>query len=326
MNRTLTFLLGLQLLLSSGCLDPFDASWFSPETLEEYSLWNNEIETDYIEFVTLVGLAVEEDEEAPALAGIWAHQCLDDGNCAAPDFPEFDSSRQSKTILYLHGNSHHLDHAWDRIQILWRMGYRVFAVDYRGYGMSEGSPSEAGVYADGQVAKEHVIIRMLEENPSLAMPDGSAPPALLLDLAIYGFSLGSAVAIDIAVTDPPKALITEAALGSAQAFLDDGLGLGISSSALMNSSFDNIGKIPSVISPKLISHGMSDDFVAFEFATLLFDAARDPKELYPVSGAAHGNVPCPTTRDPELSTEIEPCIAETEWLERVGDFLDENLP
>ncbi len=206
------------------------------------------------------------------------------------------------------------------------MGYRVFAVDYRGYGLSEGTPSEAGVYADGQVAKEHIIARMLEENPSLAMPDGSAPPALLLDLAFYGFSLGSTVAIDLAVTDPPKALVTEAALGSAQAFLDDALGLGISSSVLMNSGFDNLGKIPSIISPKLISHGMSDDFVAFEFATLLYDAARDPKVLYPVSDASHGNVPCPTTRDPELSTEIEPCIAESEWLERVGDFLDESLP
>jgi len=326
MNRNLIFLFGLTLVLSAGCIDPFDASWYSPERLEEYSLWNNEIDDDYIELVSLAGLAVEEEEEAPTLAGIWAHQCLDNGDCAAPAFSEFDPARQSKTILYLHGNSRHLDHYWDRVQILWRMGYRVFAIDYRGYGMSTGTPTEAGIYADGLVAKNHVIARMLEENPSLAMPDGSSPPALLLDLGFYGFSLGAAVAIDLAVTDPPKVLVTENAMASGQAFVDDALGLGISSSTLMNSQFDNLGKIPSIISPKLISHGMLDDFVTFEFATLLYDAAREPKVLYPVSDARHGNVPCPTTRDPDLSTEIEPCIAEPEWLERIGDFLDENLP
>ncbi len=99
MIRHLTFLLGLCLVLSAGCIDPFDASWFSPERLEEYSLWNNEIDTDYIELVSLDGLAVTEEEEAPTLAGIWAHQCLDDGNCASPAFPEFDPARQDKTIL-----------------------------------------------------------------------------------------------------------------------------------------------------------------------------------------------------------------------------------
>jgi len=321
-----TVLTALTILSLVGCIDPFDPSWYSPESLEEYSLWNNEVPDEFIEFVTLEGLSVQEGEEAPSLTGAWTHQCLTDGTCAAPDYPEFDPGRQGKTILYLHGNSHHLDHYWDRIQILWRMGYRVFAIDYRGYGMSTGVPSEAGVYADGQVARDHVVARLIEENPSLAMPDGTAPPTLLLDVGFYGNSLGSTVAIDLAVSDPPKVLVTEAALGSAQAFMDDALGLGFHSSVLMDSSFDNVGKIPSVISPKLITHGMRDDFVSFEFATVLYDAAEEPKSLYPVEEAAHGNVPCPTTRDPELSTEIEPCIAESEWLERVGDFLDENLP
>jgi fermentation-respiration switch protein FrsA (DUF1100 family) len=321
-----SILIFISIGLCAGCLDPFDPSWYTPEALDEYSLWNNEIPDEYIEFVSLEGLATGDETEGPTLAGIWAHQCLEDDTCAEPDQAEFDAARQSKTILYLHGNSHHLDHYWDRIQILWRMGYRVFAIDYRGYGLSTGTPSEAGVYADGQVARDHVVARLVEDNPSLAMPDGSAPPSLLLDLAFYGFSLGSTIAIDLAVSDPPKALVTEAALGSAQAFLDDALGLGFHSSVLMDSQFDNVGKIPSIISPKLITHGMLDDFVTFEFATVLYDAAQEPKALYPVEQAGHGNVPCPTTRDPELSTEIEPCIAQSEWLERIGDFLDESLP
>jgi fermentation-respiration switch protein FrsA (DUF1100 family) len=322
--RNILSILCLPLLV--GCIDAFDSSWYNPTPLEEYSLWNNEIPDEFIEFVTLEGVAVEGDEEAPSLAGAWTHQCLPDDTCAEPDWPEFNSARQSKTILYLHGNSHHLDHYWDRIQILWRMGYRVFAIDYRGYGLSTGTPTEAGVYADGKVARDHVIERLIEEDPTLAMPDGSAPPSLLLDLAFYGFSLGSTVAIDLAVSDPPKALVTEAALGSAQAFMDDALGLGFHASVLMDARFDNVGKISSIVSPKMITHGMEDAFVAFEFSTVLYDAAEDPKTLYPVEEAEHGNVPCPTTRDASLSTEIEPCIAESEWLERVGDFIDENLP
>lgn len=322
MNRTLVILC---VLLCTSCIDPFDPSWFSPERLDEYSLWNNEIPEEFIELVTLEGVAVGDEDEAPSLAGIWAHQCLEGGDCAAPNSPEFDAERQSKTILYFHGNSLHLDHYWDRVQILWRMGYRVFAIDYRGYGMSTGTPTEEGVFADGRVARDHVVERLVAENPALAMPDGSPTPAFLLDLSYYGFSLGSTVTIDLAVDDPPKAIVTEGALASAQAFMDDALGLGFHASVLMDYRFDNVGKIPQVISPKLITHGMLDDFVAFEFATVLYDAAQEPKALYPVEGAGHGNVPCPT-RDPDASSEDEPCIASEEWLERVGGFLSEHMP
>ncbi len=314
------------LLTTPGCISAFDASWYSPEPLTEYSMWNNEVPEEYIEWLTLESPPVGDEDEASQIIGVWLHQCLSEGDCASPERDGFDAARQDKTILYLHGNLEHLDHYWDRVQMLWNMGYRVFAIDYRGYGMSTGTPSEDGVFADGQVALEHVIARMVEEDPALAMPDGSLPPALLLDLGIYGYSLGSTIAIDLASKNPPKVLVTETALASAQAFLDHALGVGFHSSVLMNSRFDNVGKIPDIVSPTLIAHGMQDNFVAFDFATVLYEAAQEPKSLYPVEQGKHSNVPCPTTRDTENSPEIEPCFAEPDWLERVGGFLDENLP
>ena len=82
----------LCLPLLVGCIDAFDSSWYTPTPLEEYSLWNNEIPDEFIELVTLEGVAVEGDEEAPSLAGAWTHQCLPDDTCAEPDWPEPSTS------------------------------------------------------------------------------------------------------------------------------------------------------------------------------------------------------------------------------------------
>ena len=314
------------LLLPSGCIDLLDDSWFNPDPVDEYEFLHNEVPWDYIELVSMEGTAVEGDDAAPTIAGIWVHQCLaDQPACFQAQYPEFESRRQDQTILYLHGNGGNLGRYWDRIQMLWRMGFRVFAVDYRGYGLSSGVPSEAGIYADARTGLVHVLGRMVEEEPDLAGPDGQLPNPLFVDLAYYGWSLGSAAAIDLSVERPSKALIIEAAMASGQAFVDDAAGLGIDSSVLMDAGFDNVSKIPFVPSPKLISHGLEDDFVKFEFSQALYDAAEEPKQLYPVTGAGHGNVPCPT-RPADQSLEEGPCLASEDWLATVGSFLGEHMP
>ncbi len=110
---------------------------------------------------------------------------------------------------------------------------------------------------------------------------------------------------------------------------------------------------PSVISPKLFTHGLDDDFVRWEFSKALFDVAEEPKQLYTVALSVHGDVPCPArdpgpdirfrngpddvaewmdvegaTSDPTAPPEDrrDPCRAEELWLETVSEFLDEHMP
>ena len=317
-------LLVLLAVVLSGCIS-LEGIWYTPVPLEEYVWPQNEVPETHIELVELPGTAVGDEEEAPTIVGVWAHQCTSAAASSCADHsahPEYREERRERTILYLHGNGGNLEGYWDRIQILWRMGYRVFAIDYRGFGRSTGSPTEAGVYADGRTALAHIKARMATENPLIDPED--PPPAGTLRIGYYGWSLGSTVAIDLSTVDAPAALVTEAALASAQAFANDGIGTGLSTTVLMDSQFDNLGKIPTILAPKLLLHGTEDDFVKFEFSEELFEAAQDPKRFVPVPGAVHGNVPCPT-RDPTTDSREVPCIANEAYLEAITSFYDESL-
>jgi fermentation-respiration switch protein FrsA (DUF1100 family) len=311
-------------VLTSGCLS-LDGLWFPGEAIDAYTFPGNEIPETHIELVELQPAQVDGEDEAPTVWAAWAHQCLSDdaSTCADVDHPEFRPERRDFTILYFHGYSSNLDGYWDRVQLLWRMGYRVLAVDYRGYGMSTGETSEDGLYADAEATLAHAKQRIAAETPGVD-PE-NLPQSAALKVLYYGFSLGGAAAIDLAAKDTPAALVTEAANAGTQAFLDDAIGLGVSSSIVMDTEFDNLAKIALVGAPKLLTHGTADSFVKFEFSQALYDAAPEPKQLYAVAGAEHGNVPCPD-RDTSIPAEDDnPCIASPDWLETAGGWLDERL-
>jgi len=327
MRHSLTrtaFLAALLSLVGVSCIHVLDSAWFTNEAVDAYHWPHNEVPKNHIELVELLGDTLGEEEGAPSLYGVWLHPCADDRpqDCSAA--PEFDSQHRGTTILYFHGQDKHLQAHWDRLQILWRMGYRVFAIDYRGYGRSTGEPSEAGLYADGRTALRHVLTRIAEER-GLSLDEGELPRADILGLVYYGRSLGTAVAVDVATEFNPAALVLESPVASSQGFVDSATGLGISASVVMSSRFDNVGKMPFVIAPKLLMHGREDDYVLFEFAELLYDLASDPKEFFAVSGAGHGGVPCPN-RDESVDAQEVPCVANSAYLEQVGDFLDQYVP
>ena len=311
--------------LFAGCID-LSGVWFNPVPIEAYDpLPHLVVPETHVEFVEFPSQTVEDEEEAPILWGVWLHQCLDQTGTTCADHsehPEFVEARRDRTLLYFHGNGGNLLGSWDRMQILWRMGYRIFAVDYRGYGRSSGTPSELGVFADAQAALGVVKRRVASEIPALDPED--PPPAAVLRLGYYGWSLGSTAAIDLSTLDAPAALVTEAALASAQGFVDDAIGVGISSSVILDTEFDNLTKIRSILAPKLLAHGTEDTFVKFAFSEVMFEEAPEPKQLYPVPGAQHGSVPCPA-RDTSVPSEEVPCIATDGYLQTVGDFYDEWL-
>jgi hypothetical protein len=181
--------------------------------------------------------------------------------------------RRSETLLWLHGNAGNISHRLDNLRLLHHaVGVGVLLFDYRGYGRSEGSPSETGLYEDARAALAYLRGRQ----------DVDAAR-----LVYFGRSLGSAVAVDLALDHPPYRLILESPFASvramAKAIFPAPLAL------LAPSGFDNLAKIGRVRSPLLVIHGDRDEVVPFEQGRQVFDAAGQPKAFYELRSAGHND-------------------------------------
>jgi fermentation-respiration switch protein FrsA (DUF1100 family) len=179
------------------------------------------------------------------------------------------------TILLCHGNAGNISGRLDRAALLLgRLGVNVFLFDYRGYGRSEGRPSEEGTYRDAVAAHRYLV----EER-------GVGAKRLIL----FGESLGAAVAIELARREKAAALVLEAPFTSiadmarvAYPFLGP-------FASLVRTRYDNLRKIPEVALPLLIFHARRDPVVPFEQGEALFRAAREPKTFVPLENAGHAD-------------------------------------
>ncbi len=186
------------------------------------------------------------------------------------------------TLLYSHGTSRNVGRYWDRVELLWGLGYSVLIYDYPGYGLSTGSPDEAGVFAAAQAALEHLV----------TLP-GVDPDAVF----VMGYSLGGGPTYELAARagrgEAPAiaGVISESTFCSADALVQDGSFLDLSGSFLVNARFDNCARIAELDVPVLIIHGRADDFVVFRHAEMLEAAARTPPSTLFVEGADHSDVP-----------------------------------
>ena len=189
------------------------------------------------------------------------------------------SDAAAPAILYLHGSHWNLTGQTRRIEQLHRFGFAVLAIDYRGFGRSDGElPSEASVYEDAQAAWQWLGVRQ---------PD----PARRF---IYGHSLGGAVAIDLAARlsdqgEPVGGLVAESTFTNladiAAALTADWLPTRL----ILTQKFDSVDKIARLKMPVFIAHGTSDRMVPSRFSEALFRAAPAPKKLLLVDGAGQNN-------------------------------------
>ena len=179
-----------------------------------------------------------------------------------------------KTVLvYLHGNGGNISHRLDRSRTLVEsLGLDVVLVDYRGYGKSEGRPSEQGLYADGEAIYEAARAR------------GFPPERIVL----FGESLGCAVAIETALHKPARAMILEAPFLSVRRMAR--AVMPVVPPFLIRTRYDNEAKIGRIDIPKLIAGSDSDDVVPFSQTRRLFELAAEPKTLHVVAGATHNNI------------------------------------
>lgn len=189
-----------------------------------------------------------------------------------------DGNPDAPVVYYLHGARWNLTGHVNRIAQLRRFGYSVFAIDYRGFGRSDGDvPSEASVYEDARAGWRWVIARE---------PDAARR-------FIYGHSLGGAVAIDLAVqvsaqSEGAAGVIVESSftsLADMAAELANGWPVGL----LLSQKFDSIDKIGRIRMPVLIVHGGGDRYVPARFSEALYAAAPEPKKLLVVPNGSHNN-------------------------------------
>lgn len=158
-------------------------------------------------------------------------------------------------ILYCHGNRDHIDHYWNRAKLLAHVGgknrFGVLIFDYRGYGISEGEPSEAALYADTEAMMKWLKNHGLSNDRFI----------------MYGYSMGTAPATQLTATPKiltPKKLILESPFASAEVMVQQSAVINIPASFVVDLEIDNAEEIKKVTQPFLIIHGKDDDFLDFE--------------------------------------------------------------
>lgn len=189
--------------------------------------------------------------------------------------------KNAPAVLYLHGARWNLTGQVFRLEQLRDFGFSVLAIDYRGFGKSDGDyPSEKTVYEDARVAWRHL---------ARLQPDAGKR-------FIYGHSLGGAVAVDLAAhlgqSDKVPAaggLIVESSFSSLADTARSMTYPWLPVQLLMSQKFDSADKIRHVNVPKLIVHGSSDNYVSSHLSEKLYAAASGPKKLLLVDGGTHSN-------------------------------------
>lgn len=173
--------------------------------------------------------------------------------------------------LFLHGNAGNITHRGRHFRALAAAGSAVLILDYRGYGRSDGSPSEAGLYRDADAAYHWLLERF---------------PARRI--VIHGESLGGAVAVDLASRRECAGVVLEAPFNSAGAVAGKVLpGLG----RLLIFSFNSKSKIRGVRAPLLFIHGRNDEVIPYSLGRDLYEAAPEPKAFWTLEAAGHNDIP-----------------------------------
>lgn len=180
----------------------------------------------------------------------------------------------NRTILWFHGNAGNLSHRYQDVRMLHDLGCQVLIIDYRGYGKSDGSPSEDGLYRDGIAAYQFLT-------------DQKNIPAD--DIVLLGRSLGSAVATEVASKFPIGRLILVSPFTNTRDMVPQILpipGLHF----LVSSEFDSLSRIQNIHVPLLVIHGEDDSIIPIRLGRKLYEQANDPKSFVPLEGAGHNNI------------------------------------
>jgi fermentation-respiration switch protein FrsA (DUF1100 family) len=180
------------------------------------------------------------------------------------------------TVLYFHGNAGDIGNHLPFSKFLIEAGYGLLALEYRGYGGNPGSPDEPGLLADGRAAFGFLKAQ--------GIPDSG--------IVLFGESLGTGVAVQLAAEHPVKAMILRSPYTSIAEVAAIQLPY-IPARWLVRDRFDSLAKIDRNKAPLFIFHGANDTLIPLALGRALFEAAPEPKTWLTVDGVGHNDVQTP---------------------------------
>ncbi|MGH8762277.1 MAG: alpha/beta hydrolase [Nitrosospira sp.] len=197
------------------------------------------------------------------------------------------------TVLFFHGNAGNISHRMEYLLMFHRLGYNTFIFDYRGYGQSSGSPSEAGTYLDAQAAW-----RYLTDAKSI-------PPARIV---LFGESLGGAVAAWLAMSEQPGILVLASVFTSVPDMAAKIYPF-LPVRFLSRFDYNTIEYLQSVACPVFVAHSPQDEIVPFAHGRALYEAAPGPKQFLELQGGHNSGF----------------IFMQEDWIKALGEFIGTNL-
>jgi pimeloyl-ACP methyl ester carboxylesterase len=203
-------------------------------------------------------------------------------------------------IVYCHGNAGHMDYYWPRAKLLGNVNgtnnYGVLMMDYRGYGISQGKPSEENMYEDVDACIVWLKNKGLTNDRFF----------------MYGFSLGASAACQLTANPrslTPTKLLLESPFASAATLIQEGSGLALPSTYFVDLKVDNAQEIKKIKQPFYWIHGEEDDFLEIDMnGQVIYDNYQGVyKEAHRIPEAVHNNVP--------------KIMGYPEYIESIGTFL-----
>jgi fermentation-respiration switch protein FrsA (DUF1100 family) len=188
--------------------------------------------------------------------------------------PHAPSGARPFTLVMFHGNAGNISHRIDWAKLFRdRLDSNVFLFDYRGYGKSEGSPTEKGTYLDGEAAVEMVAAR----------PDVDASRIIYT-----GHSLGAAVATEVALRLVPAGLVLESPFTSVADMAKQVIPF-LPVGRFLSTRYETEKKIARLACPLLVIHGDRDEAIPFEHAIRVYREAPEPKSFFRVMEGGHND-------------------------------------
>jgi len=175
----------------------------------------------------------------------------------------FEKNKNYKTILFFHGNAGKLDNRIYKLNELSKLDLNYLIVAYRGFSGNLGKPNEQGLYKDARAAKYFLNLKNISDN----------------NIILYGESLGTAIAIDLAKDHDFAGVILESPFTSMVALAQKYYPY-LPAKILLKDKYESLKKINAINSPILVMHGKKDTIVPFEMGKTIFEYSNKPKYSY----------------------------------------------